>query len=179
MTKKQTNYWAQLFQISDNLEGLVSEFEMILKSREIQTRFRSIMLVYMHQIIIGLWMILSDSENDDFTLHKLKKNFNNNELQRSASKILSEHKDLIGKIKKNRHKISAHLDSNFVAIKFSDDTVDSLEKQFEVKLPLLRANDKTNERYTPDDMKRDLPEIKVILLNVKKILSSLPQSVKS
>ena len=179
ITQTQANYYARLWEMSQAVSNFIREFEATFESSEIKHKLPSVQVVYMHEIIISLWMILGNGSNDKYNLHKLSKVFKNKDLREKASKITSSHKDLIEKLGKNRNWISAHIDERLTGLKFSEEETKKLEQRFETSFPYMKADSKANERYTPEDMLRDLPEIKQALQNLDEIVLLIPKSFSS
>jgi hypothetical protein len=177
MTNQQAEFCARLWEILNDLRKLIPEFETTFKDSKIKLKLSSVQDVYMHEIIISLWMILGSGANDKFTLSKLQVLFTGKDLKNKASTILNEHHDLIEKLGKNRNWISVHRDPKLMGLGYSNDFVKKIEKRFQTNFPQLRSKDKMNERYTPVDMKRDLPEIKEILESVNKIWNLIPSQI--
>lgn len=177
MTNKQIEYYSRLYEIHDSLKSLIFEFEIVYDDLEIKKKLPSAQWVYMHTIIISLWMILGTGKHDEFRLSKIKSLFPDKVIQDIADNIINKNTDLICKLGKNRNKISAHLDPNLIKLKFSDTHVDEFERRFKIRTPNLRAENRASERYSTIDMRNDLLEINQILEDVKKILNLIPKSV--
>ena len=169
MTKEQAGFWARLWEIDDYLTKIVNEFETTFKNSEIKQKLPSVQFVYMHEIIINLWMILGNGKNDKFKLSRIKILFEDHELRNKASSVIDGHRDLIEKLDKNRNWISAHLDPQFMGLGFSETFVKKFEERFQIDASALGAKNKSSERYTPDDMRSDLIEIKQILKEVNEL----------
>lgn len=176
MKSESANYYARVWEILNFVSKYIHDFEKTFEDKNIQEQIPLVQIVYMHEIIINLWMILGDSRNDKYTLNKISLMFDDTEIQNRASAILSNHDALIAKLKSNRNWISAHIDERLTSLKFSEETSRKFEEQFDAKFPYMRADGQRNERYTPDDMRRDLPEINKILLALKNILDLIPKT---
>lgn len=175
MTTEQSEFYVRIWEIWNDLDKIVPEFEITFKDPIIRDTLPLVQDVYMHEIIISLWMILGDGRSDKFTLSKLGKYFPNRELTDKVVSLLSEHSDLIGKLGNNRNWISAHRDPQLTGLGYSRDFVKVMEEKFDTKFTSLRSKDKINERYTPHDMRDDLPEIRRILKNINEIWRLIPK----
>lgn len=160
--------------IVDDSRLLLADFEKISSNKEILELVPSAELAYMHAIIINIGKIFSDSKNEPFRLKQFK-NVYPKDIQEEIACIENQYKPIIGKIITNRNMIVAHLDKDFTDLCFSDDTISKMEKNLErgiriseaeakqafEKLP--RSTSMAQERYTPTDLKKDLPVINELL----------------
>lgn len=149
---------------------IVFEFEKIFHDLDVNKKYPAVKDVYMHQIIINLGKIFSKSANEPFRLLKFKE-FCQKSIKDQIDNIFKCHKEIIEKLLINRKQISAHLDKDFLKLRFSQDRINELEHQFDHpnNFSKIKSKNKTLERYSPIDMNNDLSDIKNMLNQVTNI----------
>ena len=167
-------------QILDYVKKLISEFESISDNKIDIKVLPSAEFVYMQAIILNLAKLLSATSHDKLGIKQFLK-IGSKENDEQITKIQNQYKEIIEKINANRSRIIAHLDENFTTLCFSEEAINEMEKNIEkvmkisaeeakniyVKLP--RSTSKKQERYTPIDIKNDLPKIKEMLKQMDEI----------
>jgi len=161
---------------------LVSDFEKVLSINYHNVFLFKIDEAYMHAIIINLGKIFSHSKKcEPFRLKKLW-NISNKNLKSKIDLIEKNHQHTIEKIITNRNQLVAHLDKNYFNLCFSDNEISRMIRDMEIGMRishqeaenaltnLPRSKGKSKERYTPNDLRDDLPEIKNILNEIESVI---------
>lgn len=171
MTQSQSDILGNLWGTVSDSQEFITEFESVYNHTEVVAKYKLIKGAYIFSIVISLGKIFADdSWTEPFSLNRFSKAFP--ELKDEINNIFESYKETIGKIRGNRHNIFAHT-ANFIGMGFSKQAVTILTEAHGTDYSRYLANSKENERYTPEDLLADIPEIKTALAKVKNILDKV------
>lgn len=160
-------------QFLDRSNSLLSEFELIFDSKERNHDLPMLQSAYLDAIIINFSKIFSYLKCDKFGVRNLKC-ISPKGCQIELLKIEAEHKDMIEKMITNRNELVAHTDKHFFKLGFSKNYVKKLEEVFKTSFSNMPiAKEKGGERYTPQDMREDLQEIREVIQKLDKIWTKI------
>lgn len=160
-------------QFLDQSNRLLLDYEKICDDSSKNKDLTMIQLAYLESIIINFSKIFSYLKCDNFGVKNLKC-ISPKECKAEIIAIESEHKGVIGKIINNRNKIIAHTDKNFHKLKFSKNYIKRLEEAFDMPFDNIPTSEKKeNERYTIQDMRDDLKELREIIQKLDKVWTKI------
>lgn len=177
---ERSRLYTNFSQIVDLSKNLLVDFENLYDNKEILKKIPNAESAYLHAFIINISKILNDSKSDSYRLGQFK-NICGKEIKKKIESVEKDYQDIIEKIMTNRHEIVAHLDKDFYEIPFSRDQISKWKKDMMVGMriteaeaettfaELPRAISKGQERYSPLDLKNDLPIIRELLEKMDKI----------
>jgi hypothetical protein len=160
-------------QFLDRSSSLLSDFELIFDNKDRNQDLPMLQSAYLDAIIINFSKIFGYLKCDKFGVRNLKC-ISPKECQIELLKIEADHKDTIEKIITNRNELIAHTDKHFFKLGFSKNYIKKLEEAFKTSFSNMpRAKEKGGERYTPQDMRDDLQEIREIIQKLDKVWTKI------
>jgi hypothetical protein len=174
MTSRPSEIRANFWQILDQVERLVVDYEKLANEKELVRNLPQIHNAYIDSIIVHLAKIASSSRNQSFSIKEFK-SVSDAKIIDELSRVEDRYRGIIGKIITNRDQLVAHLDKDFSNLCFSEKEIINMQHEMvqgqrinlseaESALATLpRTNNMSKERYSVRDFEEDLPNIKIMV----------------
>ncbi|PIQ68492.1 MAG: hypothetical protein COV91_03815 [Candidatus Taylorbacteria bacterium CG11_big_fil_rev_8_21_14_0_20_46_11] len=166
--------YANFSQTVSFVQGLLPEFEKAFDEKVIRECLPNAKTVYMQVIVINIAQLVNATKQDKFGICQLKE-IASKEIREKIEVIEKSHRDITGKVSSNRNRLFAHTDKNYYKLCISDKRKDEMkgdmvggriaskEEAERIFSKMPKAIGKNEERYSPIDLKNDLPRIKKLL----------------